>query len=317
MFNDKTELRTGQQREDSIQQHLFADEQLFKKLCKVFDENETRVYIPTGRDMRFSVNSINTIVLPAVFRLSKFKETIFISKLIDHLYEGKNYNVAFNRGLIDALVADGSIQKPKRSEASNYLTELVKLLIKLLKGPYANVSVEIIPSTEDNYVRAKASLNAYLKDRGETDALRSQDDIHNGDHLRKVINDWPDLAQAKIVPGEHGERTVIAPVRLYKGQAENAFPQARIGAEVIFTARDADNKKYVLFVPKAKSTTFMELPGGGFMDIPTGPADFERLVYDRLSFKCGIEKSDVVDLRDTGKALLLYEEDVAKSKDVT
>ena len=307
-FNDKIELKTGQQRKDSIQQHLFADEQLFKKLCKVFNEHETRIYIPDGRDMRFTAADIETIILPDIFKLPKYREFLNIRKLIKNLDKYKDIN-------LDTLIADEIIIKPKKSLISKYMQDLVKYLIVLLAGNYSHIGIELVPDNEaSKAINSKASLNSYLKDNETTDNIQSDSDIKTKDHARKVINSWPDISKSERVKGENGEWTVLAPIELYPGRPQKEM--ARIGSELILTAEDINGNKYVLFVPKAKSTTFMELPGGGFMDIPESLDEFKKLVIDKLSFKCNINESSIKDLTDTGKALILHEDGVAQSNEV-
>lgn len=95
---------------------------------------------------------------------------------------------------------------------------------------------------------------------------------------------------------------------------DGTVEQARLGSEIILTAEDENHKKYVLFVYKVKSDSFMELPGGGMDNAPVSYADFESLIKDRLKFKCNINQSDISNLRDTGKALLLHEVGIMKKQ---
>jgi hypothetical protein len=128
-----------------------------------------------------------------------------------------------------------------------------------------------------------------------------------------------DWSKAAVKSGENNEDTVVAPLNIKvtdpvgKFKPKAGWNLARIGAQVILTAMDSKGKKYVLFVFKPRSATFMELPGGGFGKNPGGNNAFESLIKEKLDFKCDIGSDIITNLKDTGKALLLNEKGVAKN----
>jgi hypothetical protein len=291
----------------STQQHLIAGKELFQKLCQVYNEYEYRIYLPTSGDFRFAPEQIQTLVLPETFEIKASKESINLSKLRDVLDIGTPADIS-----PESLEAMGIISKAaKRAPFTPRCLDLVRTLIKLLTSTYSKVGVELIPNSS---IDSQATFTSYLG-TGEVDNQihrNQKGKLVAGDKVRKVIQSWPDLKTAHIVPGQNGEQTVVATIDIPTvGPAE-----ARLGSEIILVAEDENRKKYVLFVYKSKSTTFMELPGGGFMTKPTSDLDFDDLIYDKLNFKCNVKQSDIHSLADTGSSLVLYEPGVAKDKDV-
>jgi hypothetical protein len=321
-YSDKPEVRFGQGRDNkmvdggsaySIQQHLMADEKLFKELSAIYDEHEYRIYLPDSRDFRFKPDEIETLVLPEAFWIPTTKEEINITQLVK----------ALKSGTIDLaeLKAEGAIKtRAKKAPMSPYLTDLVTSLIELLQTKYANVGIELIPNTSgDNAVNASATIGTFQK-TGEADVgipLNNKGKIPKKDHSRKITDEWPDLSpeSLQVRPGEHNEETIVAKIQLPGNLGES---EARIGSEAIIIAEDEGHNKYVLFVYKSKSPMFMELPGGGFgSNKPRGAEDFKKLLMDKLAFKCNLSASDITTPEDTGKALLLHEVGVAITDDVT
>ena len=340
-FSGESQYYLGQAKSNNIpgeatktrsrQTHLVADEQLFKELCDIFNEHEYRIYIKNSRDFRFDARSVNTIVLPESFTLATYGEVLDIAMLVNSLRNKTPIDYTEPLALIKAgiLVKTSS----KTSPFSTYSIELVSRLASLLSGPYDNVSVELLPGTSTAYKKAapksQAFLGSYLQtgDSTEDNTLKLNKDkqIVSNDKSRKLISGWPilDAPEAQEVPGEHGEMTVVAPVPIAAPaghKAEGVWNLARLGSEVILTARDTNNNKYVLFVYKSKSPTFMELPGGGFSKLPS-PANkenaFRDLLLSKLRFKCNIMPEDITTPVDTGSALVLNEKGVAITDDVT
>lgn len=311
-FEIDNEYKTISKKGDSNQRHLFASEDTFEKLCQVFTENEHRIYLDSGRDFSFNSRDIYSIVLPETFTISSSGETINLKTLIEKLLE-TNYTSLPD--LETQLVTDKIInKKSKNSKCSNYVLAIVRQLINLLQTSYNrdDLAIEFIKGKS---TKSHATFTSYLRDGGE-DVLRSEADIKSKDKHRKLINSWPDLSRCDSRDGQNGEKTTVAPIEIYPGIPKEEWPLARIGSEVILTAIDKNEKPYVLFVYKAKSSTFMELPGGGFRGNSVSKSDFEPLLYDRLKFKCNISDSDVLALDDTGKGIILHEAGVAKDKKV-
>jgi hypothetical protein len=313
-FNTKTDTFVGrsysttasgeEEKTKSNQQHLLASEELFKKLCQVYNEYEYRIYLPNSSDFRFAPIDVQTLVLPECFEIKASKETINLVRLRDCLLEG---TIDQSR---EGLEAAGIIaKKTKKAEFTPRCLDLARALIKLLTTQYQDVGVELIPNTSSD---SQATFT-HLLQTGEASKANeiprnAKGKVLTGDKTRKVIQSWPDLKTAHEVPGQNNEQTIVATVDIPTvGPAE-----ARLGAEVILIAEDEAHNKYVLFVYKSKSTTFMELPGGGFMLKPTTDLDFDNLILDRLNFKCNIKSSDIINLTDTGSSLVLHELGVAK-----
>ena len=310
--NYRTISKTMSKRGESNQRHLFTSKETFEKLCQVFTENEYRIYLDNGRDFSFKPNDIYSIVIPETFTISSSGETINLKLLIEKLLES-NYNNLPD--LESQLLADNIIsKKSKETKCSKYVLAIVKQLINLLQTSYNrnNLAIEFI---KDKNTKSHATFTSYLKDGGE-DIIKSDADIKAKDKHRKLINSWPDLSKCESKSGQNGETTTVAPIEVYPGLPKEDWPLARIGSEVILTAIDKNEKPYVLFVYKAKSSTFMELPGGGFRGNLVSQSDFEPLLYDRLKFKCNINNSEILSLNDTGKGIILHEAGVAKDKAV-
>jgi hypothetical protein len=298
----------------SVQQHLMASEELFQKLCQVYNEYEYRIYLPGSQDFTFAPSLVHTLVLPEIFKIAATKEEINLRLLIDRL--ATEATVLSNP---EALKADGIINTQiKKALPSAYAVDLVASFIEMLLTTYKDVGVELIPNTHDSNTMAKAKATiGTLQKTGEADVgvpLKKDGSIQTKDHARKVIDTWPDLTKAQVKPGQGQEPTVTAPVFIKGIQGE---PEARIGSEAIIIAEDEKHDKYVLFVYKSKSPMFMELPGGGFWDIPHNHNEFKTLLLDKLKLKCDLNPEDITDPQDTNKALLLYEVGVAQDKSVT
>lgn len=291
----------------SNQQHLMAGKDLFQKLCQIYNEYEYRIYLPTSGDFRFAPADIQTLVLPESFVIKASKETIHLTRLQERLLDVTPIDQS-----PEGLEAAGIIEKKaKRSPFTQRCLDLTRNLIKLLTSKYKDVGVELIPNTSTN---SQATFTDFLRTGEASNEIprNANGKIVSGDKVRKVIQSWPDLATAHIVPGQNSEQTVVATVDIPTvGPVE-----ARLGSEVILIAEDENHNKYVLFVFKSKSTTFMELPGGGFMLKPTIDMDFDDLILDKLDFKCNIKSSDITNLTDTGSSIVLYEPGVAKDKAV-
>jgi hypothetical protein len=324
-FSSETHYRKGQGRSNampdgdialSIQQHLMADEELFKKLSAIYDEHEYRIYLPGSQDFRFTAEEIETIVLPEVFRLSKSKEMIDLVRLVKAIEAGTVDLDNLEQLKLDNIITTSS----KKASMTPYLKDILTSLIELLQTRYAQVGVEFIPNTHDSGAVNTAATIGTFQQTGETDVgipLNKEGKIPEKDHLRKVTFDWPDLSDEnlEVKPGLHGEETTTAHIDL-PGNLGNV--EARIGSEAIIIAADEAHNKYVLFVYKSKSPMFMELPGGGFgSEKPSSTEDFKKLLMDKLAFKCNLTSADITTPEDTGKALLLHEVGVAQTKEVT
>jgi hypothetical protein len=290
----------------STQQHLLASKELFQKLCQVYNEYEYRIYLPTSGDFRFAPNDVQTLVLPESFVITASKETIHLAKLRDYLLAG------FVGQSAAELEAAGVIEKhAKRSPFTPRCLDLVRSFVALLTSQYKNVGIELIPNTSTD---SQATFTDFLRTGEPSNKIprNTHGKVVSGDKVRKVIQSWPDLTTAHVVPGQNDEQTIVATVDIPTvGPVE-----ARLGSEVILIAEDENHNKYALFVYKSKSTTFMELPGGGFMLKPSTDLDFDDLILDKLNFKCNIKSSDIINLTDTGSSLVLYEPGVAKDKSV-
>ena len=320
----------------SQQRHLVASQELFDKLCDVFNENEYRIYLKNSRDLRFAPADVETIVLPEKFTLAAYKDVINIDVLVDYLNPKTSSSINYNNvdELIDSGVLTTTGYQPKkgRREYSNYTIKLVQVLAQLLDNKYDDVNVELIPNTSNKETtpKAKASLGNYLKtgNAGTDNDLKTNEKnkIVANDHSRKLVAYWPDLSQIHETPGENGETTVLAPIPLNVPEhvakaAEVADPnwnRARLGSEVILTANDINGNRYVLFVYKSKSQSFMELPGGGF-DSRHQVKDndsFKDALAIKLRRKCNLTSTDITEPVDVG-ALILNEKGVAKTDEVT
>lgn len=324
-YSDKTEIRYGQGRSNnmvdggsaySIQQHLMADKELFNDLSALYDEHEYRIYLSNSRDFRFTADEIETIVLPEVFRVAKTNESVYLTKLIKAIESG-SADVAN----LDTLRREGVIvAASKKKPITPYFKDLLVALIELLQTKYADIGIEFIPNTDNGQaINSTANIGAFQK-TGEVDIgipLNNEGEIPQKDRARKLTTEWPDLSSVQRKPGQHDDETYTAKISLPGVPEKLKDTEARIGSEVILIAEDEAHNKYVLFVYKSKSPMFMELPGGGFNKEPSSYEDFKQLLLDKLAFKCNITESDITPPEDTGKALLLYEIGVAKSKKVT
>ena len=325
-----------EQKIKSQQYHLVANQELFDKLCDVFNENEYRIYLRNSRDLRFSPADVETIVLPEKFTLAAYKDVINIDVLVDYLNPASSQTINFKSvdELIDSgvLTTTGYQQKKGRRQYSNYAIKLVQTLADLLDRTYGDVSVELIPETssKETTPQAKAVLGDYLKtgEAGEDNEFKYNEKtkkFKTKDKARKLVSYWPDLAAKEPTTGEKNEATVLAPLPIpvppsFDTEAEENrdWNKARIGSEVILTAQDESGQRYVLFVYKSKSQSFMELPGGGFdgMHQVSTEESFKNLLHMKLRRKCNIMPGDISTPVDTGYALVLNEEGVAKSDKV-
>jgi hypothetical protein len=303
----------------------------------LFNENEYRIYLNDARDFKFTLNDIESVVLPEVIRLAAYKETINIRKIaycIEHNIQidytdpealVQNFIVLSDDFLKKVNIADldsyTGVATTNSAYLSNYSLLLVKHLYEILADPaFAGdkVSYELLPNTAGklaNFIKAKATLGTFLR-TGETSnevSLNDKGEARSKDRSRKVLSKHALPMEGEIVDGQNGEKTVIGPVMI--PGIEN--PKARLGSEVILIANDEQNNKYVLFVYKSKSSDFMELPGGGFGALPKGENAYEELLKDKLLFKCNIYSDQILDLHDTEEALILHENGVAKDTHVT
>ncbi len=317
--------------------YMKADEKLFGDLMDLFNENEYRIYLNDARDFKFTLNDIESVVLPEVIRLAAYRETINIRKIaycIEHNIKidytdpealVQNFIVLSDDFLKKVNIADlGSytgVATTKSTYLSNYSLLLVKHLYEILADPaFAGdkVSYELLPNTAGklaNFIKAKATLGTFLR-TGETSnevSLNDKGEARTKDRARKVLSKHDLPMDGTIVDGQNNEKTVVGPV-IIPG-VEN--PKARLGSEVILIANDEYKNKYVLFVYKSKSSDFMELPGGGFGTPPSSENTYEELLKDKLLFKCNIYSDQILDLHDTEKALILHEKGVAKDNSVT
>jgi hypothetical protein len=329
---------------DSSQTYMMADEKLFKKLMNIFNENEYRIYLNNALDFKFTLDDIDSVVLPEVIRLASYGETINIRK-IAHCIE---HNIPIDYKNPQALtqnfivIADSFLKKvdladidtfqgklPKGSDyLSNYSMVLVKNLYEILSNPsFAGdkVSYELLPNTAGklaNFIKAKATLGTFLR-TGETsnEVVVKDGEAQSSDRSRKVLSKHMLPKDGKLVDGQNDEKTVLGPV-VIPGvtDKDGEAPLARLGSEVILVARDQNGNKYVLFVYKSKSSDFMELPGGGFDTLPSEYSSpdkaYEDLLKDKLLFKCNVRSDQISDLIDTEEALILHEKGVAKTKEV-
>jgi hypothetical protein len=328
----------------STQWHLKASEKMFKKLAAIFNEYEYRIYLADSRDFRFELTDIESIVLPEVLRLPKFKEVINLRKIIYNLEHGvqidysnsvelkRNYIVVSETIMkaqeVDKLDDVAMTRKFNSVEISPYAKTLVQTLVQILSQPVfegTKVSCEFVPNTPKvlaDMIKTQATLTPSLgsddtESEQTTFSKKQNQYMTYADHERKILyRSILPLEEIEQVPGQNGEQTVLAPVPL-TSDGRIKLSKARLGSEVILVAEDASKTKYVLFVYKSKSPNFMELPGGGFMTPPQQASDYEQLLIDKLAFKCNIKRGDLLDLTDTGNALLLSEKGVAKDKDVT
>ena len=317
--------------------YMKADEKLFNDLVDLFNENEYRIYLNDARDFKFSLADIESIVLPQVIRLAAYKEIINIQKIAYCIEHNISIDYTNPEALVQnfIILSDDFIKKidivdlasytgaatTKSAYLSNYSLLLVKHLYEILSDPaFAGdkVSYEILPNTAGKLatlIKSKATLGTFLR-TGEVSnevTLNDKGEASSGDRSRKVLSKHALPMEGTVVDGQNGEKTVIGPV-IIPG-VEN--PIARLGSEVILIARDEHGNKYVLFVYKSKSSDFMELPGGGFGQLPEGEKAYEELLKDKLLFKCNIYSDQINNLLDTEEALILHEKGVAKDKKVT
>lgn len=323
----------------STQTYMLANEKLFQKLSALFNENEYRIYMNDGRDFKFSYSDIESIVLPEAVRLVKYQEVINLRKLIYCVENNIPVDTTNDESLMKAFIVlpdsfvksiklselndDADISKLKFERISDYAKVLVNNLYTILSEPAfdgAKVSYELVPTGDSagltNIIKTKANLNTFLQS-GELSngVVDSTGVVKSGDHSRKVLSVHDLPMEGTLVDGQNNEKTIVGPVVIPGIKSEDSL--ARLGSEVILVAKDANNNKYVLFVYKSKSSSFMELPGGGFDSKIEGKTAYEDLLKDKLLFKCNIPDSDISSLTDTGEALILHEKGVAKDKNVT
>ena len=319
----------------SSQTYMMADEKLFGSLMNLFNENEYRIYLNDARDFRFTLEDIESVVLPEVVRLPAYKETINIKKLAYCIENGISLDYTNPEALVQnfIILSDDFLKRVnlsdldtfegevtiKNSSLSNYSQLLVKHMYEILSDPaFAGnkVSYELLPNASGkvaDFIKAKATLGSYLQTGASANDVVVDGKIATKDHSRKVLSKHDLPMDGRVVIGQNEEDTVIGPVVI--PGVEN--PVARLGSEVILVARDENNNKYVLFVFKSKSSDFMELPGGGFGQLPEGEKAYEDLLKDKLLFKCNISSDQICNLTDTEEALILHENGVAKTKEVT
>lgn len=322
----------------SSQVYMKADEKLFNKLVNIFNEYEYRIYMNDARDFRFRLSDIESIVLPEVVRLATYGETINIKKIAHCVEQNIQIDYTSTEALLQnfIVISDAFLKKvdiadiesyigeaiSHKASVSNYAKDLVKGLFTILSDQALagdKASYEIVPNTAgkvSDFITSKAVLGTFLR-TGETAneiVLNKNGDAKSKDKSRKVLSKHDLPMQGTVYPGQNGDKVVL-------GEAPIPIPAdkdhtARLGSEAIIIAQDENHKKYVLFVYKSKSSSFMELPGGGFMDIPKGEKAYEDLLKAKLQFKCNIFEEQLSDLVDTEEALILNEKGVAKDEDV-
>lgn len=164
---------------------LAADTALAQSLYKIYDEHEYRVYMPTGRDMRFNAGDINSIVLPAQLAIAGCN--VDLERLVNQIIEGTSY-----KELIDSsqelLVKTGVLTDP-----NNHAVDLIIRLYKLLTGPYEHVAVEFNKEGTHRY------LNTTDIDTSFTTKANNKQ--------RQVVTADPDLDMARRVQDAEGQQT--------------------------------------------------------------------------------------------------------------
>lgn len=126
-------------------------------------------------------------------------------------------------------------------------------------------------------------------------------------HQRALISTVPDMSKSEVLT-YNGISTVIAPLNI-----EDTEVMARCGAEVIIVGKTDSGQKVVLFVKNPKSPKFLELPGGGLYHKSD---TYDGIVKQRIKFKTGLDLSDISNISDTGKGIILNEEKTAKDKNL-
>lgn len=342
-YNDDT-IRAGQRSKKnptSVQQNFFASKDTFGALCKVFNENEHRIYIKNGRDFSFEPETVLSIVLPELLKVRDNEEFINLKQLTNLLKDGKIFNLdspSFIKDLIDneIILRDSKDTKTKEvtkkaakeDKLSKYAKELLHYFIKLFQGQYKHVNIEFIPNNQDLKFKTNATIKSYLNTGTIEPEIAVGTKISSKDKTRKILSNSIDslvslndaikvLGEGKEENSKKSEYTTVAPIKLPNGDSD----WCRLGSEAIITAVDDTLKPYVLFVYKAKSATFMELPGGGFRgETNITESSFEDLIRERLSFKCNLScnssNGDIDELITENKGLLLHEEGVALNKTV-
>lgn len=298
--------------------HLVADEQTYKALCSVYNENEYRVYIPNKKDFLFQPTQIDSIILPQYFQAATV-DLIDIKALIGSIDQYANLP---DKELIKALCTNGIIQ-PNNLRPKKYIKSgdvqlrsqtllYIKVLINLCLTKYRNVGIEIIPDKVN-----KASNPSYNFNKDNSEDTFSSETLRKNNHRRYLLTQHPDMSRAVERAGYAGateettHKSVFAPVALPDGTEITA----RIGSEVVIIGRDSHNNRYVLFINNAhKSENFLELPGGGFYSKSDTALNIAK---QRLQFKAGLDINRVSKLSDTGYGLLLFEDGVAQNKEVT
>lgn len=315
-FPKKSDYMLGKNSKYGAQYHLVTNEKTFKELCDIYNEHEHRVYIPDGKDFLFNAPAISTLVLP--HDITSGSDYIDLQILANNIEAGELYELNVkDEELIKQLSIDGvlSLDTKKAMAIGRDTIKLVRGLLEILQSDYSNVKVEII---SDISSKNKNDGPSFKKSDDEViEVPTNRKVLKKQAHTRYVTEVEPIYSEAEIKIWK-GIPSVLAPVEIWPGQAPE---QARIGAETVVTGYDANNRKYVLFVDNAhKAENFLELPGGGLYKLPHGLSDLEEIALQRLHYKCGLDpknKEIINGFRDSGKALLLDEKDVALDSNVT
>jgi hypothetical protein len=305
-------------------QHLMLSKDTAKFIAELYNESEHRVYIPNKRDMAFTPQDIETIVLPAIINADGSR-TYDLQKLLSAVAYGALPDYSSRSSFLSALKTVGVVS-PGVHDMTDFVYNNLTMLIQLLTTDYDDTVVEFIDKN-GKAVKSLALTTPYAK-ASEIDRLSALPDgkgyTNNDAHMRYIPEDDIDVVDLdtdkKVKPfdimsqieNEHtvkweGVQSVIARIKALRGDA-------RLGAETIIIGKGkhpddpSRETKYVLFVDNAhKAKGFLELPGGGLHDIPVTEQSFRDVAKQRLNFKGGISESEITGFKSTGKGLLLAE----------
>lgn len=286
--------------------HLVLSKETADFIADLYNESEHRVYISGKKDFVFKPGDIESIILPASIKVAG-NQVYNIKNLLNAIAYGVITDYTDKASFLAALKA-AKVTGLKTRDMNDHVYNNLVMLVQLLTTDYDHVLVELI-SSEGQSVTTLNLKTAYAKS-GAIDRLKRTENgkyVNDEAHLRYVpeddIVDFNIMSQIEDIQEVDwdGVTSVIADIKALGGKA-------RLGAETILVGRDHDNNKYVLFVDNAyKATGFLELPGGGLHDDNVSNESFRNIALQRLHFKCGIEASDIANLTDTGKGLLLAE----------
>ena len=308
---------------ESRPEHLHMSGETAKAIAELYNESEHRVYVPDKKDMIFKPEDIETIILPAHI-ITYGRREYDIQMLMRAIAYGVIQDYSDKESFMDSLRA-AKVIGPKIRDMTDLVYNNLTMLIQLLTTDYDHVLVELIDQNGGTVTTLSLQTAYSISGNADPLTITPEGEYTNSEaHLRYVPED--DIANFNIMQ-QLGETEEVwwKGVKSVIGWIEALGGKARLGAETILIGKDADGRKYVLFVDNAhKAKVFLELPGGGLHNAPVKEADFKAIAEQRLHFKAGISAQHISNLTDTGKGLLLREKGtgkgskgVAKDKSIT